>query len=50
MRNNRRLSIRLTLLVSLLGALTITLTRLQADTGTCGGVTTTVAGIEPVTS
>src|SRR6516164_8214624 len=42
MRNNRRLSIRLTLLVSLLIALAVTSSRLQADTGTCGGVTTTL--------
>ena len=42
MRNNRRSSIRLTLLVSLLIALAVTSSRLQADTGTCGGVTTTL--------
>jgi hypothetical protein len=38
MRSNRRLSIRLTLLVSLLIALAITSSRLHTDTGTCGGV------------
>jgi hypothetical protein len=42
MMTNRRLSIRLTLLVSLLIALTVGSSRLRADTGTCGGVTTTL--------
>jgi hypothetical protein len=42
MRNNRRLSIRFTLLVALLVALTVGSSRLHADTGTCGGVTTTL--------
>src|SRR6516225_5406195 len=37
MTTDRRLSIRLTLLVLLLIALTFASSRLQADTGTCGG-------------
>src|SRR6516225_4854021 len=42
MTTNRRLTIRIFLLVSFVTGLTLTSTRLHADSGTCGGVTTTV--------
>jgi hypothetical protein len=42
MRTNRRFVNRIALLASLVVALTIASSRLQADTGTCGGVATTL--------
>src|SRR5215471_10307814 len=42
MKINRQLAIRIVLLVSLIINLTVISTRHHADTGTCGGVTTTV--------
>ena len=42
MKLDHRLTSRISLLVSLILALTLISTRHHADTGTCGGVTTTV--------
>jgi hypothetical protein len=42
MRNHGRLAVRAALLASLVIGLALTSTRLHADTGTCGGVTTTL--------
>jgi hypothetical protein len=42
MKNNRTLATRMILLVSFVVALTMTSSRLHADTGTCGGATTTL--------
>jgi hypothetical protein len=42
MRNNRRLAIRSSLLAALVIGLAVISSRLQADTGTCGGATTTL--------
>jgi hypothetical protein len=42
MRTNRRFVIRIASLASLVVALIVTSSRLDADTGTCGGVTTTL--------
>ena len=39
---NQRLSIRVTLIITLIGVLTAISTRLNADTGTCGGTTITL--------
>src|SRR5262249_55200307 len=42
MRLSRRLSIRASLLIAMIAVLTILSARHHADTGTCGGQTTTV--------
>src|SRR5215471_20433753 len=42
MRFNRKLAVRIALLVSLIINLTVVSTRHHADTGTCGGQTTTL--------
>ena len=39
---NCSIALRITLLIALVAALSIASSRLQADTGTCGGVTTTL--------
>jgi hypothetical protein len=42
MKDNRSIVVRATLLISLMASLTIVSGRLQADTGSCGGVTVTL--------
>src|SRR5687768_6678509 len=42
MKFNRSIVIRFALLITLIASLTVLSTRLQADTGNCGGVTVTL--------
>jgi hypothetical protein len=42
MKHNRAMAIRFLLLISLMASLTILSTKMQADTGSCGGVTITL--------
>ena len=50
MRTNRRFVNRIALLASLVVALTVASSRLQANTGTCGGVTTSLPFTDVMTS